>query len=76
MNEPSENPELDEEVIEEVAEKSAALIGKKLLKWTAILAGFAAVGIGLAKVLAPDDSIYVLFETGEVFDTPEEALEA
>ncbi len=76
MNEIGENPELDEEVIEEVAGKSAALIGKKLLKWTAIVAGFAAVGIGLAKVLAPDDSIYVLEETGEVFDTPEEALEA
>lgn len=76
MNEIGENPELDEEVIEEVAEKSAALIVKKILKWTAIVAGFAAVGIGLAKVLAPEDSIYVIEGTGEVFDTLEEALEA
>ena len=62
MNEPGENPELDEEVIEEVAEKSAVLIGKKILKWTAILAGFAATGLALAKVLEPKGEVIFIVE--------------
>lgn len=56
-------------MIEEVAEKSANLIVKKVLKWGALLIGFAATGIVLAKVLSSeDDDIYVLQETGEVVE--------
>ena len=73
MNETAEAPELDEEVIEEVAEKSAKLIGKKILKWTGVILGFATVGLGLALVLAPkdDENIYVIEETGEVVEPDE-----
>ena len=71
-----ERPELDEEVVEEVAEKSAAILGKKTVKGAAIIAGFAAVGIALAKVLSVDDNIYVIEETGEVVDDPNAAEES
>ena len=64
----TESPEITEEEIEEVAERSVNLIGKKILKWAAILAGFAVTGIALAKVLEPNDDIYVIEETGEVID--------
>ena len=67
----TESPEITEEEIEEVAERSVNLIGKKILKWAAILAGFAVTGIALAKVLEPKDEIYVIEETGEVIDEPE-----
>lgn len=67
-----ERPELDEETIEEVADKSVVIIGKKILKFGLLLGGFAVVGIALAKALAPeDDNIYVIEETGEVVDEPE-----
>ena len=69
MNEIGESPELDEEVIEEAAEKSAKLIGKKILKWAGILAGFAVTGLALSKVLAPEDKIIlVVAETDEAVD--------
>ena len=74
MNEISESPDLDEEVIEEVAEKSAKLIGKKILKWAGILAGFAVTGLALSKVLAPEDKIIlVVAETDEAVDEPVES---
>lgn len=74
MNGIDESPELDEEVIEEVAEKSAKLIGKKILKWAGILAGFAVTGLALSKVLAPEEKIIlVVAETGEVVDEPVES---
>lgn len=74
MNEIGESPELDEEVIEEVAEKSAKLIGKKILKWVGILTGFAVTGIALAKVLEPEDKIIlVVAETDEAVDEPVES---
>ena len=77
MNENGESPELDEEVIEEAAEKSAKLIGKKILKWVGILAGFAVTGLALSKVLAPEDKIiFVVEDTGEVVDEPVETPEA
>lgn len=74
MNEIGESPDLDEEVIEEVAEKSAKLIGKKILKWVGILTGFAVTGIALAKVLEPEDKIIlVVAETDEAVDEPVES---
>ena len=77
MNEIGESPELDEEIIEEAAEKSAKLIGKKILKCVGILAGFAVTGLALSKVLAPEDKIiFVVEETGEVVDEPVETPEA
>ena len=77
MNENGESPDVDEEVIEEAAEKSAKLIGKKILKWVSILAGFAVTGLALSKVLAPEDKIiFVVEETGEVVDEPVETPEA
>ena len=77
MNGIDESPDLDEEVIEEVAEKSAKLIGKKILKWAGILAGFAVTGLALSKVLAPEEKIiFVIEETGEVVDEPVETPEA
>ena len=73
MNEIGESPELNEEVIEKTAEKSAKLIGKKILKWVGIFAGFAVTGLALSKVLAPEEKIiFVVEETGEVVDEPVE----
>ena len=67
----TESPEITEEEIEEVAERSVNLLAKKILKLVAILGGFSLTGIALAKVLEPKDEIYVIEETGEVIDEPE-----
>lgn len=67
----TESPEITEEEIEEVVERSVNLIGRKILRWVSILGGFALTGIALAKVLEPKDEIYVIEETGEVIDEPE-----
>ena len=67
----TESPEITEEEIEEVAERSVTILAKKILKWVAILGGFSLTGIALAKILEPKEEIYDIEETGEVIDEPE-----
>lgn len=68
----TESPEITEEEIDEVAERSINRIGKKILKWTAILAGFAVTGIALAKVLEPKGEVIFIVEPCEVVEPENE----
>ena len=62
----TESPDITEEEIEEVAERSVNLIGKKILKWVGILTGFAVTGLALAKVLEPKGEVIFIVEPCEV----------
>ena len=62
----------DEELVEETAKETAKLVGKKILKFGALALGFAAIAIGLAKVLASEDQYVEVFGEEEVAELAEQ----